>query len=249
MCPVPTVLEGFDEAEQTFWVEGAVVGRDVRIDPMSLELLVSFHSRDGPGVVHRHSDELSVVDEDDAYRGALKRDGSEGCRDLACRGFQLLACWRVAAVDPQAESVIRISGYHVDVGVSDLLAGIGSVGQIEVDPLDALVTSAQRGSSAPGDVHHVSRDLIVEIDEVGTVLAWKHEKVTRCDRIDVHDRHHDVVPVDVVRGEITFQDGAEDTELGGLVGVIGHWEDRTRCPVITRVGGTRRVGRGPQRVG
>jgi predicted Zn-dependent protease len=68
----------------------------------------------------------------------------------------------------------------------------------------------------------VGRYLVIEIDQVGAVLAGEHKEVTRRHGIDVHDRHHDVILVDVVRREITAQDGAEDAELGGFVGVIAH---------------------------
>ena len=138
----------------------------------------------------------------------------------------------MAVVDVEAEAVGDAAGDYVEVGVGNLLTGDRAVCEVEVDPFDGFVAHSESRRQSARDVHHVSSDFVVEVDEIREVTAGEHEEVARCDRADVHDRHSGVVFVDVTRRKITLQDGAEDAELVLFGGLIAHREERNRWPPV-----------------
>ena len=70
------------------------------------------------------------------------------------------------------------------------LSGGLTVGVEQVDPLAIETAGSECLSEHPGDAEHLGTQWLIHVLECGEVFAGHHQEVTRCDRVDVHERNH-----------------------------------------------------------
>jgi hypothetical protein len=96
------------------------------------------------------------------------------------------------------------------MSVEDILTGSHAVSQENVEPLAADTGCVDRSLKANGRIEKVCADRFVEISERRHVTAGHNEHVPRIDRLDVHERDHDIVVIDDARGLAAGENFTED---------------------------------------